>query len=101
MTGFQPSALVSCQNRADAILRCRHSTENSEEPKLLRYPLELALRLQNETSSLFGQSRLQIELKMNAAGEVVTALVQSPTPFRTRALKKPTRKRPSSVDCQN
>ena len=32
MTGFQPSALVNCQNRADAILRCRHSTENSEEP---------------------------------------------------------------------
>ena len=30
--GFQPSAKVSCQNHADAIIRCRHSTENSEEP---------------------------------------------------------------------
>ena len=58
-------------------------------------------RLKHKPRSLFGQARFQIELKTNAAGEVVTALVQSPTPFRTRALKKPTRKRPSSVDCQN
>ena len=30
--GFQPLEKVNCQNRAEAILRCRHSTENSEEP---------------------------------------------------------------------
>ena len=30
--GLQPSEKVSYQNRAEAILRCHHSTENSEEP---------------------------------------------------------------------
>ena len=39
--GFQPSEKVSYQNRAKAILRCRHSTENSEEPLIHDYAVLL------------------------------------------------------------
>ena len=60
-----------------------------------------ASRLMNENSSLFGQARFQIELKPRAAVEAVAALAETPTPYRTRAPKKPSRKRRSSVDCEN
>ena len=43
--GLQPSAKVSCQNHADTIIRCRHSTENSGESKV---PPPLAPNLMNK-----------------------------------------------------
>ena len=59
-----------------------------------------ASRLLNENSSLFGQARFQIELKPHAAVEAV-ALSETAPPYRTRAQKKPNRKRRTSVDCEN
>ena len=62
------------------------------------YCKQAASRLQNETSSLFGQARFQIELKPHAAVEAGAALAETPPPYRTRAEKKPSRKRRLSVD---
>ena len=36
-SGFQPSKKVSCQNHADAISRCRPSTENSAGPGSVQF----------------------------------------------------------------
>ena len=58
----------------------------------------VASRLMNENSSLFGQARFQIELKPHAAVEAVATLRETAPPYRTRAQKKPLRKRRSSVD---
>jgi DNA modification methylase len=55
-------------------------------------------RLMNENRSLFGQAQFQIELKPHAAVESAAAIAESPPTFRTRAKKKPSRKRPSSVN---
>ena len=56
-----------------------------------------ASRLMNETSSLFGQARFQIELKPHAAVEAVATLPKIPPPYETRT-QKPSRKGYLSVD---
>ena len=57
-----------------------------------------ASRLMNENSSLFGQTRFQIELKPHAAVEAVATLAETSPPYKTRAQKKPTRKRRLSCE---
>jgi site-specific DNA-methyltransferase (adenine-specific) len=57
------------------------------------YCKQAASRLMNENSSLFGQARFQIELKPYAAVEAVGTLAETSPPYKTRAQKKPARKR--------
>ena len=56
-----------------------------------------ASRLMNEKSSLFGQTRFQIELKPHVAVESVATIAESPPAYGARAQKKPSRKRRSSL----
>jgi site-specific DNA-methyltransferase (adenine-specific) len=60
-----------------------------------------ASRLMNENSSLFGQARFQIELKPHAAVKAVATLAETPVTYLTSARKKSSRKRRSSVDCED
>ena len=57
-----------------------------------------ASRVMNETNSLLGQARFQIELKPPAAVEAVAMLAETPPPYRTRVQRKPVRKRRLSVE---
>ena len=52
-----------------------------------------ASRLMNENTSLFGNSKLQIELKPHIAVEAVAALQETPPTYKARARKKSSRVR--------
>lgn len=55
----------------------------------------------NENSSLFGNARFQIEFKSKAAVEAGAVLAETPPPYRTNVRKKLSRKKRSSVDCED
>jgi len=57
------------------------------------YCKQAASRLMNENTSLFGNSKLQIELKPNAAIEAVPELRETPPAYKTRARTKTARNR--------
>ena len=52
-----------------------------------------ASRLMNENTSLFGNSKLQIELKPHTAVETAAALHETPPSYRSRAGRKRSRSR--------
>ena len=57
------------------------------------YCKQAASRLMNENTSLFGNSKLQIELKPHTAVETAAALHETPPCYRTRAGRKRSRSR--------
>ena len=57
------------------------------------YCKQAASRLMNENTSLFGNAKLQIELKPHTAVEGVVALHETAAPYKTRARKKTPRAR--------
>jgi len=57
------------------------------------YCKQAASRLMNENTPLFGNAKLQIELKPNAAIEAVPELREKPPGYKTRARAKTARNR--------